>query len=95
MKAADGTHTYVPTSPAGPSRVVTVSEDGGHLSDQGIDYTYNATLDRYQARVPPNSDPPGLWHFIILTANEGYTTYEMTDQGHVNPTEIGKDYANG
>lgn len=95
MKAAGGSHTYVPTSPAGPSRLVTVSEDGDTLIDGGVAFTYNATADRYQARVPPGSDPPGLWHFITLTANDGYSTYEMTDQGHTLPTEFGKDYANG
>lgn len=96
MKAAPGTHTMSPTSPTGDSRMATVSEDGNSLTDQGIVYAYNPELDRYQARVPPPpANPPGLWHFITFNEGQEYNVYEMTDQGHTNPTEIGHDYPNG
>lgn len=91
-KAPGGTHTFAPTSPSGPSRLVTVSADGNTLTDQGIDYSWDEQQGLYRARVPP---PLGLWRFIELTPGEGFTSYEMVEEGHSLPVEVGKDFWSG
>lgn len=91
-KAPSGQHTFTPTSPGGPSRLVTVSEDGNTLTNQGHDYSWDSQQGLYRCRIP---EPLGLWHFIELEPDEGFAVYEMTEQGNSVWTEQGKDYAHG
>lgn len=96
MKAQPGTHTFVPQSPMGPPRTVEVSEDGNTLTDNGVPHHYSAEHDRYQQRIPPPpAEPPGEWHFIIISASQGYRTYQMMDSGATLPEEYGVDVWNG
>lgn len=76
VKVGPGTVTFTPTSPAGDSYIGTVSEDGNTVTVDGIVYAWNASAGRYQARVPPNSNPPGEWHWYVFEDAETWEKWE-------------------
>lgn len=95
-KLSPGTHTRVPTSPAGNPRIETVSPDGNETTHDGTTFTWSGTQGVYRARIPPPpSDPPGEWVFLEFDEGEGFNVYTVTPMGSEVWTETGKDYANG
>jgi len=94
-KLTPGTHTRVPTSPAGDPRVESVGANGDTTTNDGVLFTWDANQGVYRARVPPDADPPGEWVFIEFDEGEGFDVYTVTPLGSEVWTERGQDYANG
>lgn len=95
-KLSPGTHSRVPTSPAGDTRNETVGVDGDTTTHNGVLFAWDQGLGCYKARIPPPpAQPPGEWNFLEFEEDEGFDVYTVTPQGSEIWTETGRDYFNG
>lgn len=99
-KIHPGSHTRTHTSPAGPPTNETATETTTtHTMPDGSQHTFTAQgvepNVRYLARIPPNSDPPGEWHWIEFDEEEGLMLWTVTNQGNPIPIQHGGDFWNG
>jgi hypothetical protein len=91
-KLPAGVHSRQRTVPYGEPRVETATDSG--TTHDGVWFAWNAATGRYQARIPPNSTPPGEWSYLDFDAS-GYTGYQTNDEGTVYQSERGTNVWNG